>query len=56
MPESTWHPLGGVLVLLLARWVPVVLGFGEPFAAAVMLMNVALGAYAWKMLARNAES
>ena len=40
--------LGGVLVLLLANWGPVVLGFGEPIATAVMLGNVALGGFAYK--------
>ena len=30
--------------MLLASWGPVVLGFGEPIAAAVMLGNVALAA------------
>ena len=58
LPESTWGsssaasscclwPAGG----------PVVLGFGEPIAAAVMLGNVALGGFAYKTwMARQAES
>ena len=56
LPESTWRPLGGVLVLLLASWGPVVLGFGEPFAGAVMLIDVALGAYAYKAMVRTETS
>ena len=35
---------GALLVLVLSAWIPVALGFGEPFAAAVMLVNVALAA------------
>ena len=49
--------LGGVLVLLMASWGPVALGFGEPFAAAVMLGNVALGGFAYKTwMERQVES
>ena len=49
--------LGGVLVLLTASWGPGALGFGEPFAAAVMLGNVALGSFAYKTwMARTTES
>ena len=32
LPVSDWRPLGGVLVLLMASWGPVVLGFGSPLA------------------------
>ena len=53
MPDGTWRIFGAVLVLVLSAWVPVVLGFGEPFAAAALMMNTALGAYAYKMLART---
>ena len=43
--------------MLLASWGPVVLGFGEPIAAAVMLGNVALGGFAYKTwMERQAES
>ena len=43
--------------MLLASWGPVVLGFGEPIAAAVMLGNVALGGFAYKTwMARTSES
>ena len=57
MPDGPWRLFGGLLVMLLASWGPVVLGFGEPFAAAVMLGNVALGGFAYKTwMERNAES
>ena len=57
MPDGTWRILGAVMVLVLSAWVPVVLGFGEPIAASMMLVNVVLGSFAYKTwLARNAES
>ena len=56
LPASAWRPLGGVLVLLLASWGPVVLGFGEPFAAAAMLVNVALGSFAYKTWMARTEA
>ena len=57
MPDGPWRLFGGLLVMLLASWGPVVLGFGEPIAAAVMLGNVALGGFAYKTwMERNAES
>ena len=44
-------------MLLLASWIPVVLGFGEPFAAGALMMNVVLGSFAYKTwMARTAES
>ena len=46
MPESTWRPLGGVLVLLMANWGPVLPGYGEPFAAAVLVAT-------WRWLASD---
>ena len=43
--------------MLLASWDPVVPGFGEPIAAAVMLGNVVLGSFAYKTwMARTSES
>ena len=57
MPDGQWRVFGALLVLLLASWGPVVLGFGSPLAASVLLMNTALGAFSFKAwLARNAES
>ena len=57
LPIGEWRVLGGVLVLLMASWGPVVLRFGSPLAASVLLMNTALGAFSWKAwMARNAES
>ena len=54
MPDGTWRIFGAVLVL--SAWVPVVLGFGEPFAAAVLVGNVALGAYCWKAWLARTET
>ena len=57
MPDGTWRIFGAALVLTLSAWIPVMLGFGEPFAASMMLVNVVLGSFAYKTwLARNAES
>lgn len=42
--------------MLMASWGPVVLGFGEPFAAAVMMMNTALGAFCWKVWMARTEA
>ena len=54
---TPWGIMGGAVVLVCAPWVPVALGFGSPLAAAILLMNTALGSYAWKAwLARQAES
>ena len=56
MPDGTWRIFGAVLVLVLSAWVPVMLGFGEPFAAAVMMMNVALGAFSFKAWMARSET
>ena len=56
MPDGTWRIFGAVLVLVLSAWVPVVLGLGEPFAAALLLGNVALGAYCWKVWMARTEA
>ena len=43
--------------MLLSSWVPVLLGFGSPLAAAIILVNVALGAFSYKVwMDRTAES
>ena len=46
--------VGGLLVM--ANWTPVVIGFGSTLAASILLMNTALGIYAYKMLARNEQA
>ena len=44
-------------MLLMASWGPVLPGFGEPFAAAVLVGNVALAGISYKTwMARTAES
>ena len=48
--------IGGLLVLVMASWTPVVIGFGSTLAASILLMNTALGSYAYKMLARNEQA
>ena len=35
-------------MLLMASWGPVLLGFGDPFAAAILAANVVLSSFAWK--------
>ena len=48
MPDGPWRLFGGLLVML---------GSGEPIAAAVILGNVALGGFAYKTwMERQAES
>ena len=56
--EHTVTPasVGGLLVLVMASWTPVVIGFGSTLAASILLMNTALGSYAYKMLARNEQA
>ena len=40
----------------MASWTPVVIGFGSTLAAFILLMNTALGSYAYKMLASNEQA
>lgn len=55
-PPSTVGILGGVILLVPSALIPVVLGFGSTLAASATLMNVALGAFAYKAFIARTEN
>ena len=54
-PSDPWSILIAAVVLIMTPWVPVFWDFGEPVAAALVGLNVAAGAYAYKSWAAGPE-
>ena len=42
-------------VLMLTPWVPVIMGYGDVFAASIVFLNIATGAYAYKSWVERTE-
>ena len=53
---TPWGIMGGAVVLIGAPWIPVALGFGSTLAASILLVNVALGAFSWKVWMARTEA
>ena len=54
-PSSPQGIMMAAIVLILTPWGPVLLGFGDSFAAAIILVNVIAGAYAYKSFTGRSE-
>ena len=54
-PSSPQGIMMAAIVLILTPWGPVLLGFGDSFAAAIILVNVVAGAYAYKSFTGRSE-
>ena len=54
-PATPWGVITAALALVLTPWVPVFYGLGSTMAASVVGVNVAAGAYCWKVWAARTE-
>ena len=44
------------IVLVMTPWIPVFFGYGSTLAAVIILVNVAAGAFTYKVFAARTES
>ena len=54
-PTTSWGVMTAALALVLTPWIPTFWGYGSTMAASVVGVNVALGAYCWKVWAARTE-
>ena len=55
-PATPWGIIMAAVVLVLTPWIPVLFGYGEEIAAAIIFVNVLAGAFAYKVLFARTES
>ena len=55
-PSTPWGTTLSALVLIMTPWVPVMFGYGSTISGAIILVNVAAGAFAYKVFAARTES
>ncbi len=53
---TPWGILLCALALMLTPWVPVIFGYGSPVAASIIFVNIAAGAFAYKVFVARAKA